>query len=390
MRLWTQLQRRTPLGWLQLKHDRGRLLVALAGIAFADVLMFTQLGFQASIYDSNTRFHRALNADIVLLSPKAQNLQNLSTFPRRRLFQAQDVAGVIAGDGLYVHTLTWRNPDTRLDATVQMFGFDPDAQLFRLPEVNQQQQQLKLADTVLFDRGARGPYQGTIAALSQGQTLTTESERRTLRIQGLYSLGASFGSDGTLMASDITFLRQFPKRQAGSLSLGLLRLEPSANPDLVAEQLRRHLANDVKVLTREGYIAFEQAYWRRASPVGVIFGMGTVMAFVVGVVIVYQVLSTDVAAHLAEYATFRAMGYRTRFLLVVIFEEALVLASLGFIPGFILPLGIYALASKATFLPIAMTAERALKVFVLTLMMCSASGAVATRRLQAADPAELF
>lgn len=390
MRLWTQLQRRTPLGWLQLKHDRGRLLVALAGIAFADVLMFTQLGFQASIYDSNTRFHRALNADIVLLSPKAQNLQNLSTFPRRRLFQAQDVAGVISGDGLYVHTLTWRNPDTRLDATVQMFGFDPDAQLFRLPEVNQQQQQLKLADTVLFDRGARGPYQGTIAALSQGQTLTTESERRTLRIQGLYSLGASFGSDGTLMASDITFLRQFPKRQAGSLSLGLLRLEPSANPDLVAEQLRRHLANDVRVLTREGYIAFEQAYWRRASPVGVIFGMGTVMAFVVGVVIVYQVLSTDVAAHLAEYATFRAMGYRTRFLLVVIFEEALVLASLGFIPGFILPLGIYALASKATFLPIAMTAERALKVFVLTLMMCSASGAVATRRLQAADPAELF
>ena len=390
MRLWRQLQRRTPLGWLQLKHDRGRLLVALAGIAFADVLMFTQLGFQASIYDSNTRFHRALNADIVLLSPKAQNLQNLSTFPRRRLFQAQDVPGVTAGDGLYVHTLTWRNPDTRLDATVQMFGFDPDAQLFRLPEVNRQQQQLKLADTVLFDRGARGPYQGTIAALSKGQTLTTESERRTLRIQGLYSLGASFGSDGTLMASDITFLRQFPKRQAGSLSLGLLRLEPSANPDLVAEQLRRHLANDVKVLTREGYIAFEQAYWRRASPVGVIFGMGTVMAFVVGVVIVYQVLSTDVAAHLAEYATFRAMGYRTRFLLMVIFEEALVLASLGFIPGFILPLGIYALASKATFLPIAMTAERALKVFVLTLMMCSASGAVATRRLQGADPAELF
>ena len=390
MRLWKQLQRRTPLGWLQLKHDRGRLLVALAGIAFADVLMFTQLGFQASIYDSNTRFHRALNADIVLLSPKAQNLQNLSTFPRRRLFQAQDVAGVIAGDGLYVHTLTWRNPDTRLDATVQMFGFDPDAQLFRLPEVNRQQQQLKLADTVLFDRGARGPYQGTIAALSKGQTLTTESERRTLRIQGLYSLGASFGSDGTLMASDITFLRQFPKRQAGSLSLGLLRLEPSANPDLVAEQLRRHLANDVRVLTREGYVAFEQAYWRRASPVGVIFGMGTVMAFVVGVVIVYQVLSTDVAAHLAEYATFRAMGYRTRFLLAVIFEEALVLASLGFIPGFILPLGIYALASKATFLPIVMTAERAVKVFVLTLLMCSASGAVATRRLQAADPAELF
>lgn len=161
MRPWTgplhRLRQRTPLGWLQLRHDRGRLLVALAGIAFADVLMFTQLGFQASIYDANTRFHRALNADIVLISPKAQNLQNLSTFPRRRLLQAMDVPGVRGGHGLYVNTLTWKNPDTRRDATVQLFGFDPDARVFNIPEVNAQQQTLKQADTVLFDRGARAP-----------------------------------------------------------------------------------------------------------------------------------------------------------------------------------------------------------------------------------------
>jgi len=389
-RLWQQLRQRTPLGWLQLRHDRSRLLVALAGIAFADVLMFTQLGFQASIYDANTRFHRALNADIVLLSPKAQNLQNLSTFPRRRLLQALDVPGVQGGHGLYVSTLTWKNPDTRRDATVQLFGFDPDAQLFNIAEVSAQQHKLKQADTVLFDRGARGPYKATIAALEQGDTLSTEAERRTLQIRGLFSLGASFGSDGTLMASDLTFLRQFPRRSVGSLSLGLVALQPGADADLVAARMRRHLDADVKVLTKTEYVAFEQAYWRRASPVGVIFGMGTVMAFVVGVVIVYQVLSTDVASHLGEYATFRAMGYRNRYLLGVVFEQALVLASLGYQPGFVLPIGIYALASKATFLPIAMTAERAIKVFLLTVLMCGASGAIATRRLQAADPAELF
>jgi len=390
MTLIGRLRERTPLGWLQLRHDRGRLLVAVAGIAFADVLMFTQLGFQASIYDANTRFHRALNADIVLISPKAQNLQNLSTFPRRRLLQARDIPGVVDAQGLYVSTLTWKNPDTRWDATVQMFGFDPDARVFTIPEVLSQQHKLKLPDTVLFDRGARGPYKRTIATLEQGQSLSTEAERRTLQIAGLFPLGASFGSDGTVMASDLTFLRQFPRRNVGSLSLGLLRLQPGANADLVAERLRGHLPDDVKVLTRDGYIAFEQAYWRRASPVGVIFGMGTVMAFIVGVVIVYQVLSTDVASHLGEYATFRAMGYRNRYLLGVVFEQALVLASLGYVPGFVFPIGIYALASKATFLPIAMTAERAIRVFLLTVLMCIASGSIATRRLQAADPAELF
>ena len=384
------LRQRTPLGWLQLRHEPGRLIVAIAGIAFADVLMFTQLGFMASVYDANTRFHHALDADIVLISPKAQNLQNLSTFPRRRLLQARDVPGVSDAEGLYVSTLTWKNPDTRFDATVQMFGFDPDARVFTIPAVMAQQNLLKQPDTVLFDRGARGPYQATIAALEQGRTLSTESERRTLQIAGLYALGASFGSDGTLMASDQTFLRQFQKRQAGSLSLGLVRLNHGADTELVAERMRRHLPNDVRVFTKAGYVAFEQAYWTRTSPVGVIFGMGTVMAFVVGVVIVYQVLSADVASHLAEYATFRAMGFRNRYLLLVVFEQAMVLASLGFVPGFVLPIGIYALASKATFLPIAMTVVRAVNVFLLTVLMCVASGAIATRRLQAADPAELF
>ena len=388
--LWRRLRDRTPLGWLQLRHDRSRLLVAVAGITFADVLMFTQLGFQASIYDANTRFHRALNADIVLISPKAQNLQNLSTFPRRRLLQARDVPSVIDAQGLYVSTLTWKNPDTRWDATVQLFGFDPDAPVFTIPEVIAQQDVLKQPDTVLFDRGARGPYKATIARLERGEHVSTEAERRTLQIAGLFPLGASFGSDGTLMSSDQTFLRQFPRRNNGSLSLGLVRLAPGTDAELVAARMRRHLSDDVKVLTRNGYIAFEQAYWRRTSPVGVIFGLGTVMAFIVGVVIVYQVLSTDVAAHLSEYATFRAMGYRNRYLLGVVFEQALVLASLGFVPGFVLPIGLYALASKATFLPIVMTAERAIKVFLLTVVMCGASGAFATRRLQAADPAELF
>ena len=53
----------------------------------------------------------------------------------------------------------------------------------------------------------------------------------------------------------------------------------------------------------------------------------------VGLVIVYQVLSTDVADHLREYATFKAMGYPHRFFLGIVFEEALILGVIGFVPG---------------------------------------------------------
>jgi putative ABC transport system permease protein len=381
---------RTPLGWLQLRHDRGRFLVALAGIAFADLLMFMQLGFQAALYDSNTRLDRAFRGDVVLISPKALNLQNLSTFPRRRLLQALDVPGVVDAQGLYIRTVNWRNPQTLQSATVQVLGFDPDADVLRLPEVRAQADRLKLPDTVLFDRGARGRYGAAIARLDRGATVTSEIERRTITVGGLFRLGASFGADATLMASDLTFLRMFPRAKAGSISVGLLTLAPGEPVAPVVRALRRHLPDDVQVLSHADFVKFEENYWRTASPVGFIFGLGTAMAFVVGVVIVYQVLSTDVNAHLQEYATFKAMGFRQRWLLLVVVEQALILAALGFIPGVLMPLWLYAVAAKATSLPIAMTLGRATTVFVLTLVMCLASGAIATRRLQAADPAELF
>jgi putative ABC transport system permease protein len=390
MNLIHQLQRRTPLGWLQLSHDKGRLWVAIAGIAFADILMFMQLGFLNALYDSNTRVDRAMLADVIIYSPKALNLQNLSTFSRRRLHQAMDIPGVQTASGLYVSSLTWKNPQTRLSATIQVLGFDPDIPAFNLPAVNQQLAKIKLPDVVLFDRGARGKYAEVIAKIDRGETVTTEVDNRTLTIGGLFQLGASFGADASLMASDQTFLRLFPRRNAASVSLGLVRLKPGYNPQQVVAALKSHLPEDVRVLTAQEFIQFEENYWRSASPVGFIFGLGTIMAFVVGVVIVYQVLSTDVNSHLKEYATFKAMGYSNSYLLVVVFEEAIILAFLGFIPGFLWPNILYVLAANATTLPIYMTFSRAILVLTLTLVMCMLSGAIATRKLQAADPADMF
>jgi putative ABC transport system permease protein len=378
-----QLQRRTPLGWLQLSREKSRLLVAL-------VLMFMQLGFQNALYDSNTRLNRAVQADIILISPKARSTQNLGTFARRRLYQSMDIPCVQSADALYINTLTWKNPQTKRDATIQMLGFDPDRPAFNLPEVNQQLDKIKIPNAVLFDRLARGEYKNVITQISSGQAVTTESERTTLTLSGLFSLGASFGADANAIASDQTFLRIFPRRDAASISLGLIRVKPGADPQQIAATLKTHLPNDVRVMTFTEYIQFEEHFWETESPIGFIFSLGTAMAFVVGVVIVYQVLSTDVNAHLKEYATFKAMGYQNSYLLGIVFEEAIILAFLGFIPGVILPFGLYSLAANATALPIYMTLSRAILVLILTVLMCMLSGAIATRKLQSADPADMF
>ncbi|MBD2437610.1 ABC transporter permease DevC [Nostoc sp. FACHB-110] len=386
-----ELQRRTPLGWLQLSHHKSRLLVALAGIAFADVLIFMQLGFQNALYDSNTRLNRALVADIILLSPQSRNMQNLATFSRRRLLQAADVPGVKSATAMYIGLLTWKNPQTRSKTSMQAIGFNPEQSALNIPGVQSQLDKIKLPDSFIFDRASRGEYQKVVQQLDAGKVVTTEVDKHTINLSGGFTLGASFGADGTLVSSDENFLRLFPKRQVGSINLGLINIQPGYDAQQVAAALKLHLeSEDVKVLTRAEYIKFEEDYWKTESPIGFIFSLGVSMGVIVGVIIVYQVLSTDVNAHIKEYATFKAMGYRNAYLLGVIFEEAIILAVLGFIPGFIFPLGLYQLAATATNLPIYMTISRALFVLILTIMMCSISGAIATRKLQSADPADMF
>jgi putative ABC transport system permease protein len=385
-----QLQRRTPLGWLQLSYEKSRLLVALSGIAFADVLMFMQLGFQNALYDSNTRLNRVLHTDIVLVSPKARSMQNLSTFSRRRLYQASSISGVKSAEAMYVSIITWKNPQTLRPTSIQVIGTNPDQPVFRLPSVNQQLDKIKLPNTFLFDQDSKGDYQEAIAQIEQGKTVTTEIENQTITIAGLFKLGTSFGADGNLMTSDQNFLRLFPGREAASINLGLIYLEPGYDPKQVATALRNYLPNDVKVLTHQEFIEFEENYWQTESPIGFIFGLGVSMGFIVGIIIVYQVLSTDVNAHIKEYATLKAIGYRNLYFLGVIFEEAVILALLGFVPGAIVPFGLYHLTRNATNLPIYMTLTRALFVLLLTIIMCLISGAIATRKLQAADPADMF
>ncbi|MEH1907240.1 ABC transporter permease DevC [Nostoc sp.] len=385
-----QLRQRTPLGWLQLSHEKSRLLVALGGIAFADVLMFMQLGFQTALFESNTKLHNSIQADIFVVSPQARNLLNASTFTRRRLYQAMDVQGVKSAEAMYINIVDWKNPQTQQKTSVLVIGINPEKQPFDLADVNSQIDRVKLPDTVLFDRASRGDYKEAIAQVAQGKPVTTEIDRRTITISGLFSIGASFAADGNLITSDQNFLRLFPKREASSVSLGLVQLEPGYDLKQVKAALESHLDHDVKVLTKAEFIEFETDYWKKNTAIGFIFSLGVGMGFLVGVIIVYQVLSTDVNSHMKEYATFKAMGYNNLYLLGVVFEEAIILAILGFIPGAIAPLGLYHLTRNATNLPVYMTLARALTVLTLTMIMCIISGAIATRKLQSADPADMF
>ncbi len=367
-----------------------RLLVAIAGISFADILMFMQLGFRDALFESAVTMHKKLQGDIFLISPQSTATIAMKSFPNRRLYQSLGFEGVQSINPIYLGFGLWRNPQTKGTRSIMILGFNPANSVLNVAKITNNLDKIKISDVVLFDDASR-PEFGLIAQdIQQGKDVTTEVEGRRIRVGGLFTLGPSFGADGNIVTSDLNFLRIFPNRDQGLIDIGVIKLKPNADPVKVLQNLRRNLPEDVKVLSKEEFINFEKNYWQTGTAIGFIFALGTGMGFIVGTVIVYQILYTDVTDHLPEYATLKAMGYENRYLLMVVFQEALILSVLGYLPGVGIATGLYVLTQGATQLPMVMTLARAITVLVLTIVMCCISGAIAVRKLQAADPADIF
>ena len=388
--LLNKLKKEPLLGWAQLSHQKVRTFVAIAGIAFADILIFMQLGFYNSLFGGVTRLNENLNGDLYIVSSRAKFMDDGQTFDRRHLYQAAAVEGVTSASPFYYSHAGWVNPWNKKVTNVAVLAFDPAHPVLNLPDVNQQLNQIKLPDKVLVDRRAR-PDLGAIAqAYDRGETVTTEISGRRISVGGMFDFGSTLFVEGYLITSDWNYLRLYGQDSIENVKVGVLNLESSAELTTIKTRVRQSLPSVIAVMTHDEFIAAEKEFWDKNHPAGTIFNFGVVMGFVVGVVIVYQVLFADVNDHLAEYATLKAMGYPDKSLLVVVFQEAIILAVLGFIPGFGFSVGMYGLLEALTQMPLAMGTDVAVRVFILTLVMCSASGAIAIRKLQSADPAEVF
>jgi len=379
-----------PLAWLQLTREKLRLLVAVAGVAFAVILIFMQLGFRKALFESSTRLHEQLDGDLFLISPQFDFLAQPKSFSRRRLFQALGFPGVEAVSPVYLGLALWKNPDSGKSRPIFTVGVDPADNAVTLPGVRAQLNLIRMPDVVLYDRAGRPEYGNIAAALDAGRPLTVEANNRAITVGGLFEMGTSFGVDGTLITSDTNFLRLFPARAHGLIDIGVIRLQPGADRIATREALRAAFPNDVLVLTRADYIEREHRYWETSTPIGYVFTFGVIMGFVVGAIIVYQILFADVSDHLAEYATLKAMGYPNSYLFGVVFQEAILLAALGYLPGILITVGLYRVAGDATKLPLEMTAPLAGSVLALAVVMCCVSGGIALRKIRSADPAEIF
>jgi putative ABC transport system permease protein len=383
--------KKTPLAWLQVTREKTRLLVAISGISFANVLMFVQLGLRDALFDSAVRFHESLEGEIFLISPQSVALISMDQFTEKRLYQARGFKGVESVSPVYVDFARWKNPESRKTRNIFIIGFNPNEKVFNLPGVQENVDKLKVPDVVLFDEASRNEYGPVVSEFNKNQAVITEVKNRKITVEGLFTLGTSFGADGNLITSELNFLRIFNvRRTKGLIDVGVIKIKSDANYQDVLKELRNKLPDDVKVVSKEEFADFEKGYWNSSTPIGFIFALGAALGFIIGIVIVYQIIYSDISDHLPEYATLKAIGYTDRYLLFVVFQEAMILAILGYLPGVSISLIVYNGMRNATLLPIIMTVSRALLISTLTFLMCFISGAISIQKLRSADPAEIF
>jgi putative ABC transport system permease protein len=263
-------------------------------------------------------------------------------------------------------------------------GFRLADMSFNVDDIERQLMLLQRPDTVLVDNATLtmfGP---------QTPGHRTEINRRDVEIAGSYRLGTGFTGLGAVVTSDLNFARIFPERSLGKVNLGLLTLSPGGNPAEIAERLRRLMPPDIRVFTRGELALYEENFWRTRTSTGLIFGFGVVVSVIVGAVILYQALTTQVVRQLPQFATLRAIGYTDRQIRRIVLNVALLTAGIAFFPSWMAALATYAKVRDLARLPIEMTAARVIIVFVVVIMTSAATALVAVRKIHNVDPADLF
>jgi putative ABC transport system permease protein len=378
------------LAWRQLRAEPARLLAAVMGVMFATILVLMQLGFRGALFDTATALPQALQAELFLINPLTMALFRAEPVARVRGFEALSAPEVVKAIPIYLAQTFWRNPETGTHRAIQLIGFDAEDDAVKIAGLAPLVPSLEQADRVAFDALARPEFGHIKDLLARNGTLKVQLGNHEVYVVGTVRLGASFGADGNVVMNETTFRRIIPATRASDASVLALRLKPGADPVRVQAELTRLLPPDVTVLTHAELVQREHEYWDSTTPIGVIFAFGCLLGIIVGMVIVYQILFTEITSHIREYATLKAMGFPNSYLNQVVIGEAIMLAGFGFVPGALGSSFLYHYAAGATYLPLDLTWQRCSTVFLMILAMCIGAALLTLRKLRQADPAEIF
>lgn len=254
--LWQSIvtyTKRTPLAWLQLSHQKIRLLVAVSGVAFSIILIFTQLGIKAMLFDGVTLLAENLNGDLYLLSSYSEVIE-FSSFPRSYLYQANAVKGVEDARPLYVKTGSWVDPkllnhsekaQQRQSSTMQILAYNTTQPVFNLPQINQQANRLAVPGGILYDSLAKAKLGAVPETFAAEGKVTSILDNQRVTVVGLFNLGSTFYDEGRAVMSDWNYAQMQGVEKLEEVSVGVLSLKPGTKPQEIIRRIESTLSNDI-------------------------------------------------------------------------------------------------------------------------------------------------
>ncbi len=374
---------KVPLAWHILTHDKGRTALALGGIFLAVLLVFIELGFFLAVPRGGLLLYDNLRFDLLVASKDYEYQAQPGAFPRSDLDRLRELPGVASAAPLYFGSAKWQSGDGAWP-DIFVIGIPTALPIFTKEAINHALPALDRPDTMLIDSMTR-PVFGPLTA---GRKVSLDGHEET--IAGQYALGTGFMGLGVALISRENFARLYPRRGLAFVSLGLVTLKPGTDAAKAASDLQKRIGTDVRIFTRGELEAHEIAYWTTRTSVGLIFGSGLMIAIVVGIMVVYQTLATQISRQLPQFATLKAIGYANRSLTATVLAMALLMLLIGFVPAFAAAWALYSVIRDQTLLPVTMTGTRLVVVLAASIGMAVVSAFLSVSGLRRAAPADVF
>lgn len=371
------------IAWRNLVHDGVRLAVTLIGIAFSTILMGLQLGMLLNFMHTTSTIVDHAGADLWVAAHGVRSVDLATPLEKRRRFQSLDVDGVSIAEPYLLQFAFWKKADG-IRETVIIVGVDPHAEM-GLPWAMRSDRSihdaLSTPDGVIIDR----LYAEKLGVDSINQLVEINDHRA--RVTG-FTDGIRTFTQSPYVFTSLRNARLLSNRGDDDITYVLIRLAQGRPADGVRQVLSERMP-DVDVLTPAEFSIKSRSYWLFTTGAGTTMIGSSILALLVGVVIVAQTLYASTMDRLPEYATIRAMGGTRTYLYKIVIKQAVIGGLLGYLIGIVTVVLLAYLARESSASP-EIPLSLALGIGVVTVLMCVAASLVSMNKVTSIDPVKVF
>lgn len=363
-------------------HDRGKLVITLAGVAFAVTLVFVQVGlFRGLLKNATITIDRA-DADLWITSKNTPNVDFPHYFSDAYVNRVRSVPGVAAADNLMVVFVGIQLP-TGAEETMLVYGVDDPAR-WRLPwsVAEGDVEAIRRGRSMMLDESAIrrfGPFRVGDRRELFGQRLDIVGRTR----EALSFTTMPIGFTSVRVAQDLE-----PNLYSGRTAYVLVKLAPGVDASAVAAEIRSRLPyNDV--YTRDEWSERTRRYWVVSTGLGLNMALTVFLGVLVGITVVAQTLYAATLDRTRDFGTLKAIGATSAHICGLVATQALVAGLIGFVLALPVVAGLRAGAHELG-VDIIVTPSFVATIFVGSLLLCLGASLLTFRRIVSIDPALVF